>query len=146
LAVEPGGAGRLSVTAGWVALEDRGRQSLVPAGAACETEPGHGPGTAFFLDAPETFKESLHAFDFEAGGDRALAALLAGARRRDSLTLWHLVSRVDRETTDGAIDRDRIVTALAELAPMPAGVEREGILALDEGMLTRWREDLARHW
>src|SRR4029077_20628692 len=47
------GSGLLRVTAGWVALEWKDRESLVPAGASCRTRSGDGPGTPYFNDAPE---------------------------------------------------------------------------------------------
>jgi len=118
----------------------------VPAGAACETRPGKGPGTPYFADAPTSLKEALATFDFAAGGGTALATILAEARRRDSLTLWHLLSRVGAGGEGGTVDRERIATVLAELIPMPSGVTREGVLELDPVMLTRWREELARYW
>ena len=43
LEVDDHGVGVLRVTAGWVALELKDRESVVPAGAACETRPGVGP-------------------------------------------------------------------------------------------------------
>jgi anti-sigma factor RsiW len=143
LAVGPDGGSLLSVATGWVALEDGGRQSLVPAGAACETRPAEGPGTPYFVDAPAALRAALRAYDFAAGGDDALAAVLAHARRRDALTLWHLLSRV---AASGGVDRARVSDALAALVPMPDDVTREGVLALDAGMLTRWREAIALNW
>ena len=98
LEVDDAGRGLLHVTSGYVALETEARSAIVPAGAACMTQPGAGPGTPFFEDAPEAFVESLARFDFE--NDRAaLDAVLAGARARDTLTLWHLLSRVRRGRT-----------------------------------------------
>ena len=52
LEVDDAGRGLLHVTSGYVALETGARESIVPAGAACLTKPGAGPGTPFFEDAP----------------------------------------------------------------------------------------------
>ena len=139
LEVDDAGRGFLHVTAGYVALEAAGRESLVPAGAACLTKPGAGPGTPFFEDAPESFVESLAKLDFE--GDRgSLESVLAGARPRDTLTLWHLLSRV------GADERPRVYERLAALAPPPEGVTREGVLSLDRAMLDAWKDRLEDGW
>jgi hypothetical protein len=139
LEVDDAGRGLLHVTSGYVALETDARESIVPAGAACLTKPGAGPGTPFFEDAPEQFVESLARLDFE--NDRAsLDAVLMWARKKDTLTLWHLLSRV------GADDRARVYEQLAALAPPPAGVTREGVERLDRATLDAWRSTLENNW
>jgi len=140
LEVDEAGAGLLRVTSGWVALEDENRESLVPAGAACTTRPGAGPGTPFFADAPEEMVAALSRFDFEDGGGEALAAVLATARDRDTLTLWHLIPRV------GEADRLRVYERLAAAGPPPEGVTREAVLRLDRAALDRWKEELEVRW
>ena len=139
LEVDEAGRGLLHVTAGYVALEAGARESIVPAGAACLTKPGAGPGTPFFEDASEEFVGSLARLDF--GGDRAaLERVLSGARARDTLTLWHLLARVDGD------ERARVYERLAALAPPPEGVTREGVLRLDREMLDDWKQRLEADW
>jgi hypothetical protein len=140
LEVDDKGRSLLHVTSGWVALETEERDSVVPAGAACMTEPGRGPGTPFFEDAPESLLVALARFDFENGGHQAVAAILEAARPRDTLTLWHLLSRVEGE------ERSRVYERLAALTPPPAGVTRDGVLRLDRGMLDLWKEHLEPMW
>jgi hypothetical protein len=139
LEVDDAGRGLLHVTSGYVALETDARESIVPAGAACMTQPGAGPGTPFFEDAPEPFVESLAKLDFE-NDHTSLDAVLTGARVKDTLTLWHLLSRV------GADERVRVYERLAALAPPPAGVTREGIVGLDHTMLDSWKVNLEGNW
>ncbi|HKS07963.1 MAG TPA: FecR domain-containing protein, partial [Pyrinomonadaceae bacterium] len=98
LEVKDDGAGVLRVTAGWVALELKGRESMVPAEAACETRPGVGPGTPYFEDAAPSFLKALEVVDFgndAAAKTSALDVMLRQVRARDTLTLWHLLARVD---------------------------------------------------
>ncbi len=139
LAVDDHGASLLRVTSGWVALELKDRESIVPAGAACETRPGIGPGTPYFEDAPAGFREALQKIDFE-NDSTALDSLLSQARPRDTLTLWHLLARV------GPADRVRVYEKMAAIAPPPAGVTREGVLQLDQKMLEMWRHALESTW
>lgn len=139
LEVDGEGRGLLEVTSGWVALEANGRESRVPAGASCATQPGAAPGTPFFGDATPGFIVALSRFDFSRGGDEALSVVLKEARARDTLTLWHLLAR-----TEGA-ERARVYEKLAQLSPPPAGVTRDGALALDPAMLDRWRDALEEH-
>lgn len=140
MTVDDAGAGLLRVTGGWASLESDGRESLVPAGASCPTRPGVGPGTPSFDDASAALKGALFAFDFEDGGRPALDTILSEARVRDTLTLWHLLSRVDPG------DRRRVLDRMVALTPMPKGVDRDRVLALDRDSLTRWREELAWTW
>jgi hypothetical protein len=139
LEVDDAGRGLLRVTSGYVALETESRESIVPAGAACMTQPGAGPGTPFFEDAPETFVQSLARLDFE-NDHASLDAVLSGARGKDTLTLWHLLSRV------GADDRGRVYERLAALAPPPEGVTRDGIVGLDRAALDAWKAELEVNW
>jgi hypothetical protein len=134
------GDGVLRVTSGWVSLEWKGRESLVPAGADCRTRSGTGPGTPYFADAPESLQQALAAFDFRGGGRDALGVVLSQARVRDTLTLWHLLSRVD------PADRSRVFDRMAALVPLPGGVSREKALQLDPSTLKSWREELAWKW
>ena len=143
LEVDEQGSSLLRVTSGWVALELQNRESVVPAGAACETRPTLGPGTPYFEDASDVFRRSLKTVDFDRDAhtrSAALASILDQARPRDTLTLWHLLARVDGE------DRARVYDRMAALAPPPSGVTREGVLALNQNMLDAWRDDLETTW
>ncbi|HSP67869.1 MAG TPA: FecR domain-containing protein [Bryobacteraceae bacterium] len=134
------GDGVLRVTSGWVSLEWKGRESLVPAGANCRTRAGTGPGTPYFEDAPEALQQALAAFDFGKGGEESLRTILGQARVRDTLSLWHVLSRVEPR------DRVRVLDRMVELVPLPAGVAREKALQLDPATLKSWREELAWKW
>lgn len=142
LEVDDNGAGILHVTMGWVALQLKGRESMVPAGASCATRPGIGPGTPYFEDASDMFRMALSKFDFEPENESqsALGVLLDQARPRDSLTLWHLLSRV------AGTDRERVYDRLAVLVAPPDRVTRAGVLQLNEEMLQRWRDKMETTW
>lgn len=138
--VDQSGVGELKVTSGWASLEWGGRESIVPAGASCPTRPEVGPGTPAFDDASERLRQALLSFDFEGGGTGAVDIVLAEARGRDTLTLWHLLSRVD------TAERPRIFDRMVALTPLPPNVTREKALALDPETLKLWREELAWTW
>jgi hypothetical protein len=144
LEVDDSGAGLLHVTSGWVALQLKGRESMVPAGAACATRPGIGPGTPYFEDAPVNFRFTLAEFDFKPHEARELTSILNGilreARLKDTLTLWHLLYRVDGK------DRELVFERMAALAPPPKDVTREGVLRLDDKMLHLWKGYLENSW
>lgn len=128
------GAGILKVSQGWVSLEWQGTESLVPAGASCRTRPGRGPGTPWFDDAPVELAQALDS------GPQGIDVVLAQSRARDTLTLWHLLSRVQ------VADRSRVYDRMVQLAGAPAGIAKEKILSLDRRSLTQWKDELAWTW
>jgi len=143
LIVDNSGSSLLRVTSGWVALELKDRESVVPAGAACQTQPGIGPGTPYFEDAGTEFLAALAEFDFDpnpAKKSRALTRLLQTSRVKDTLTLWHLLARVNGD------ERRRVFDKMTSLVDLPADVTREGILNLDSAMLNKWKEKLEFYW
>ena len=144
LEVDDKGAGILHVTSGWVALQLKDRESMVPAGAACLTRPGIGPGTPYFEDASENFQFTLAQFDYRQHDASELTmivdAILREARARDTLTLWHLLGRVEGN------DRVHVYERIASFTPPPDGVTREGVLQLNKPMLQLWKDKLETTW
>lgn len=150
LQVDRSGVGFLTVEIGWVAFDWHGTESFIPAGSACSTRPGHGPDPPYFLDASPAFKTAIAEFSRNAS-KKELSDALASARKRDALTLWHLLQRVPADERGEVFDR------LAELIPMPSDVTREAALrgdrrsmdsiwnALDLGDTSWWRE-WKRRW
>jgi hypothetical protein len=151
LEVDDSGAGMVRTSLGWVGFKLNGRESFIPAGAACATRPKVGPGTPYFEDASAAFRSALAKFDFEdtTSQQRAqdVAIVLREARNRDALTLWHLLARVD--------DQQRLLVyeRLRQFVPPPPAVTKEGILRLDQPMLDLWWNELGfddisvwRHW
>jgi hypothetical protein len=134
LEVDGQGTGVLRVTAGWVGVERDGRESLVPTGAVCVMRQGRGPGTPRFEDATRAFADALDVLDRETSvmGGSALDAVLAQARPRDAMTLWHLLGRADRPTRQQIFDR------LSALASPPPALDRNAALAGDRAALDAW--------
>lgn len=143
LDVDESGAGSLHVTFGWVSFERGGRESIVPRDGRCETRPGVGPGTPWFDDASAAFRVALEALDFGGGpgaGEGALDTILAEARPRDTLTLWHLLARV------GDADRDRVLGRIVALVPECGRLPREPLLALEAAALGKLRSACEDAW
>jgi hypothetical protein len=132
LNMDEGGSGMLRVMKGWVSFQWKRRESLVPAGAMCRIRPVGGPDVPYFEDAEPEFVESV-----ERG---ALDSILGSARVRDTLTLWHLLSRV------APGDRSRVYDKIAALVSLPPGISKDRALALDPEALNRLKEELAWKW
>lgn len=143
LEVDDDGNSHLRVTLGWVALQLRDRESVVPAGAACVTRPGIGPGTPYFEDSSESFRASLSQFDFPADQSSqrsVLEIILREARPRDAMTLFYLLSPVQGN------ERARVYDRLAALVAPPDGVTRDGMLNLNPQMMGLWKSKLGLTW
>jgi hypothetical protein len=150
LQVSQNGTGLLTVEMGWVAFESHGAESFIPAGAACVTRPSRGPGTPYFTDAPRSLTAALERFDTTADSG-ALQEVVANARARDAVTLWHLLTRTRGERRAEVFDR------FASLVTLPREVTREAILhgdirafdaawnSLDLGNTDWWRQ-WKRQW
>jgi hypothetical protein len=140
LRVDENGGGLLSVTAGWVQLTRPGRDALVPAGASCVMRGGRGPGTPFYDDASPAFRRALERFDFESAPGAGLDVVLSEARKRDALTLWHLLLRTESS------EQDRVFARLSALIPPPPGVTLEAVRDRDDRALALWRDQLELPW
>lgn len=139
LHVNDDGSGLLTVEAGWVAFEERGRESFVPSGASSRTDRVNGPGTPRFDDTEQAFRDALDDIDNGRDAARKAASLrfaLEHARTRDAMTLWHLIARV------APADRAAVVDALAARVPMPPAVTRDAVLRLERAALDQWWDTL----
>ncbi|MFG0331119.1 MAG: FecR domain-containing protein [Phycisphaerales bacterium] len=139
LEVTEDNGGLLAVQSGWVAIETAVRTSFIPGGARCVIEPTRGPGLPVFDDATPKFRELAQSYD-ETANPELIAGLLDAARPRDTLTLWHLVSRVD-----GGV-RPQVVDQIIDYAGLPRDIRIESILALEESALEQWRVALSATW
>ncbi len=134
LDVDEAGGSLLRVTSGWVALARDGREAFVAAGALCRAEPDGRLGTPYFEDAPAKLRQALARFDFAGDKTNALSAVLAEARARDALTLWHLLARAE-----GA-DREQIYERLVALVPAAKAFSKADTLRLDPATMAQWKE------
>ena len=134
--------------AGW-RFSSTGTKSFIPAGAQCVTRKRTGPGIPYYEDAPAALAQSVARF--ERGDTAALDGILAAARPRDGLTLWHLLTRVPAQ------DRAAVFDRFAQLVKLPPEVSRERVLRKDPAMIdlcwnalelenTGWWRGWERNW
>jgi hypothetical protein len=132
LTVDDQGNSILRVTRGEVSLEGGGRSAIVVAGTLCQTRPHQPPGTPYSDDAPPAFREALASWDFGSGGEPALHQALSVARKADSVSLWHLLTRVPEG------DRPEVYAKLSSFVPPPKSVKPEEVNHLDQRQLDQW--------
>jgi hypothetical protein len=120
--VDAAGNGLLKVAMGWVAFQYDGHESFIPAGAQCITRKRAGPGIPYYEDSSTPLQQAVQRF--ERGDRESLPAILAEARPRDGLTLWHLLTRVPAEERAAVFDR------FAQLVAVP-GVNKEDVVRRD---------------
>jgi len=139
LEVDAAGTSRLRVTSGWVGLARDGHEAFVPSGAVCRTNRAGVLGTPRREDAAPAFVQALDALDAARGPapPGAVDSTLREARPQDAFSLWHLLTRP--LGTDAAA---RVYTRLAALAPPPAPVTRDLVLAGDRAALDAWWDSL----
>jgi hypothetical protein len=77
---------------------------------------------------------------FDSGDDAQVVTLLSEARVRDTLTLWHLLSRVN------AAARPLVYDRITDLVPQPEFIARDKVLQLDTATLARLKEELSWKW
>jgi hypothetical protein len=151
LHVDDSGDGRIHTSMGWVGFKLGDHESFIPEGAACVTHRNRGPGLPYYEDSSEAFRSALSTLDLAARTPAeqaaALRTVLEQSRKRDALTLWHLLVRVESP------ERAQVFDRLARLVPPPPSVTRDGILRLDRTMLDAWWNQLNlgdislwRHW
>ena len=139
LRVDERGAGSLEVYYGAVELVDPLGTTFVPAGNAAGTD-SSGRSVPWPLTSTRAFQSAAKALSSGARDSLALAALLGGADVRATITLLHLLPRVDPSF------REPITTRLAALVPPPTDVAIQRVLALDAGARSAWEAVLRPHW
>ncbi|HXB72608.1 MAG TPA: FecR domain-containing protein [Candidatus Acidoferrales bacterium] len=123
LKVDTNGNGLIQVSLGWVAFQYGDHESFIPAGAQCLTHKSGGPGIPFYDDASDEFRVALRGF--ERGDTAALPRILAAARPRDGLTLWHLLTRAP------AAERGRVFDRFGQLVSLSAEISRDAVVRRD---------------
>ena len=132
LDVDSLGTSTLVVKSGWVAFEDRGLESLIPAGMRVITRRGRPVGTPFRDDAPDALRAAIAVFDSGVRGDSVVGTLVQSARVSDAVTLWHVAGRTEGEP------RRLVFTRLFELVPPPSGVTRDAVMNDSRMMKLYW--------
>jgi ferric-dicitrate binding protein FerR (iron transport regulator) len=129
------GDGFVNVTEGQVEMAYAdGSKCFLPTGARVELHKSGPPGIPYFPEAPEALR------DVDPTGENALVAAMSAEAPADTLTLFHLLPRVDEES------RSLIVVRISELVPLPDGVQTEAIVALDPKALAAWERRLREEW
>ena len=108
---------------------------------------GHGPSVPHFRNASPDLVAALAALDRPsdpAGSpsdqEGALTTLLDRAGRDDTLSLWHLLPRLEPPL------RERLFDRILELVPRSQSVDRAAVLALDATALDTLRMILKVFW
>ena len=148
LEVDDAGAGKLVVKNGFVALETPPkevwgpgptRSTLVPRNAEAAIHSDTGPGLPIWSREPESIKAAARRFDVHPETPEVFETIFAGLGDRDTLTLVHLLDRVDGER------RTRVLAKLEVIAPPKPGV-RDRLLAGDADAIAGYRDALVPRW
>ena len=142
------GNGELHVRSGWVQVQARGREVMVPEGTRVRLVAGRGAGTPHDLQASPAFLAALAAIDANdpaaTPSATQLDALLAHARAQDAISLLTLLSQ------HPDLARGPVFDWLARTLPTAAPVRREDVAAHPVQALEPWWRALpyprAKRW
>lgn len=138
LSADEAGNGTLAVTYGSVSLERAGRApTFVAEGSTCRIGP-RGPGTPLAVNASDVLRRA--ADDLDAGEGSAFDRVVAGCGAGDTITLWHLMRRIDPQERGRAWDR------LSRHVPAPKTASREAVVRGDRAAIADYYEVLVPLW
>lgn len=136
----------LEVLSGWVQLENRYGEVLVPEGALSVMVPDARPRVPLFKDAAAEFRDAVRTAEI-GGNQDAIDTIVRTARPRDVLTLLVLASHIPQE-------RERLLLRAHELAPVLTDAELRSAIAWSDRAVWRWMgalplpspKDWMRNW
>jgi hypothetical protein len=143
LEVAADGTATIHVLTGQIAFGWKGHEVYVPKGASCISVPDVGPSPPVFDDCPEARK--LLVARLARGGpwsEKDKEELFALESRDDALPLFAMLG----DPALGASERAAIYDRLTGPFQLPAGVTREGVLALDRAQIDAWVQDARTYW
>jgi hypothetical protein len=141
LTMDSAGFGELSVQSGQVELVEGTRRAFVPAGNVVSVRPSLGPGLPIPERSPPAFREAVLQLERDIGNEIDVARVLDRSTPDETITLWHLLQRVEPSQRGAVLDRLIMLAGSA-----PEGVSPEAAMALDARALTAWRELLDNRW
>ena len=133
LHVDENGTCKLEVESGWVIVNIKEFDSYVPKNFGCLISRGK-----YAIPYPSNSSPQLVSLleNFSGINDPSVGTILSLMSKKESLSLWHIIQLISTENRSIAFDR------LNELIPVPSGVTKEGILALNKTMLLDWRQEI----
>jgi hypothetical protein len=140
LRADTDGSGSLTVRSGWVHLDSRWHEVLVPQGARVDFGAGGRPGTPYDIGASEGFRAALRVLDAQGGAadpvGRTMQALLAESRPQDAISLVSLLHAHPGLAEGPLYDR------LQQLMPADALVTRAALRTRGAHALSPWWDAL----
>lgn len=123
----------VNVESGWIIVEVKEFESYIPKNHSCLISKGK-----YVIPYPTTSSPELISLleGFSGINDPSIGTILSLSTPKEALSLWHLLQLVSNENRFILFDR------LNELIPIPGGVTKEGIQALNKDMLLKWRQEI----
>lgn len=133
LIVNEDGSSSLIVESGWMIITINEFDSYIPKNFGCIISKGK-----YAIPYPTDSDPELISLlqNFSGVNDPSVGTILTLATKKEALSIWHLLQLISTENRSIAFDQ------LNLLIPVPAGVTKEGILALNKEMLLDWRQEI----
>ena len=123
----------ISVESGWLIVKVKEFDSYIPKNFNCVVSVGH---YAIPYQANSSSQLINLLENFSGVNDPSIGTILSLITAKDALSLWHIIQLVSSENRFIVFDR------LNEFVPVPSGVTKEGIQALNKDMLLQWRQEI----
>lgn len=121
---------------GWLILQKGVQEVILPQMYYCRAFNDRGIGVPVRMNAGELLKKAVFEFNMSGQPEEAFTAIILNSGKSDAVTLWHLIQKTEASRRAAVFDK------LVQLAPLPEGVTREGILSLDKNMLQKWLNEI----
>lgn len=142
VSVREDGIADLHVREGRVSFETEGRTVTVPQGARCQSIPGRGPSAPVFTDVEPEFEALVRRIESaDPPNSSDLKALRSLARRKDTLTLYHMLRNEGRLAV-----RQAAYNGLKKFIHDPVGRSEQDALNRDPETLEEWHRNLRSSW
>lgn len=126
----------IEVISGFVEINQNGKKYFVDKKNICKISRGIKPGLPVRVDASDSLKNAVSAFNNKNGNDDIVEKIINNAKQNDMLTLLALIPEVKE------LQRQIIFQIISNYFPPPETITRAGIIRLDEEMLYRWWEEI----
>jgi len=126
----------IKLLSGWLNIENKDRSTIFPEGYSLKILSSEGPGLPYKSNSNPKLVELLDKIVFEKHYKAGIDALISIASDNETVTLWNLLQRVDKQQRLSVYDK------LYELVPHPDAIKKEQMLNLDSKALQVWLEEI----
>ncbi len=132
------GTSVIFVKKSWIKIFDGKIETYAAPGSYCKIIFGRGAGIPYLQNSSPEFIDDLTRFSFNAYSQELLNKILSESTKDNAISLWNMIGRVNEQ------DRLKVVNALEEYFPLPAGTTDAVMVKLYKNALIKWLTEIAK--